>query len=66
LLVWLPRLVRRTLGRVVRREELWGANRETLRSVLFSRESLVLFTLRTYRTRRRLYPVSSHASTSFA
>jgi hypothetical protein len=55
--VWLPRLLRRTVRRVVRREELWGGNRETLRSFLFSRDSLLLFALRTHRPRRRLYPV---------
>lgn len=55
--VWLPRLVRRTVGRVARREELWGGNRETMRNVFLSRDSLLLFTLRTYRRRRRRYPV---------
>jgi adenylate kinase family enzyme len=55
--VWLPRLLRRTLRRIVRREELWSGNRETLRNVLFSRDSLVVFALRNYRRRRRLYPI---------
>ena len=54
--VWLPRLIRRTLRRVVTREELWGGNRESLRNVLFSRDSLLLFALRNYPRRRRLYP----------
>lgn len=54
--VWLPRLVRRTFGRVLRREELWAGNRESLRNVFFSRDSLILFTLRHYRRRRRVYP----------
>ena len=54
--VWLPRLVSRTLGRIVRKEELWGGNRETFRNVFFSRNSLLVFTLRTYRRRRRQYP----------
>ena len=55
--VWLPRLARRTLTRILRREELWGGNRETLRNVLFSRDSLIVFALRNYRLRRRRYPV---------
>jgi adenylate kinase family enzyme len=55
--VWFPRLLRRTLARVVRREVLWAGNRETFRNVFFSRNSLLLFTLRHYRRRRRLYPV---------
>lgn len=54
--VWLPRLIRRTLRRVVTREELWSGNRESLRNVLFSRQSLLLFALRNYPRRRRLYP----------
>jgi adenylate kinase family enzyme len=57
LYVWLPRLLRRTFSRVARREGLWGGNRETLRNVIFSRDSLLLFALRTYRLRRKLYPV---------
>ncbi len=54
--VWLPRLVRRTVLRVVRREELWNGNRESLRNVLFSRDSLILFALRNDRSRRHRYP----------
>jgi adenylate kinase family enzyme len=55
--VWLPRLLRRTLRRIVRREELWNGNRETLRNAFFSRESLLLFALRNQAPRRRRYPV---------
>jgi adenylate kinase family enzyme len=54
--VWFPRLLRRTLGRIVRKETLWAGNQETLRNVFFSRNSLLVFTLRHYRRRRRLYP----------
>jgi adenylate kinase family enzyme len=54
--VWLPRLVRRTFARTTSGESLWGTNRETIRGALFSRDSLLLFTLRNYRRRRRLYP----------
>jgi adenylate kinase family enzyme len=54
--VWLPRLLRRTLRRVVTREELWSGNRESARNVLFSRDSLVLFALRNFPRRRRVYP----------
>ena len=55
--VWLPRLLQRTVRRVVRREELWNGNRETLRNVLFSRDSLLLYALRNNWRRRRVYPV---------
>jgi adenylate kinase family enzyme len=55
--VWLPRLVRRTIRRARSGETLWGTNRETIRGGLLSRDSLLLFTLRTFRGRRRMYPV---------
>lgn len=54
--VWLPRLVRRTLRRTRTDEELWGGNRETLRSGFFSRDALVVYALRHFRGRRRRYP----------
>jgi adenylate kinase family enzyme len=54
--VWLPRLVRRTVVRVIRREELWNGNRERLRDALHPRNSVIFFALRHYRDRRRRYP----------
>ena len=42
------RVLWRTLHRAVRREELWNGNRESLR-LAFSRESIVLWVLRTHR-----------------
>jgi adenylate kinase family enzyme len=54
--VWLPRLLRRTVRRIVRREQLWTGNRETVRGAFFSRKSLIYFTLRWYRPRRRRHP----------
>ncbi len=54
--VWLPRLLRRTMRRVVLREELWNGNRESLRNVLFSRDSLIFFALRHDRGRQHRYP----------
>ena len=56
--VWLPRLVRRTVRRVVRREELWNGNRESLRNVLFSRDSLIAYRAPQRPTRRQRYPRS--------
>jgi adenylate kinase family enzyme len=55
--VILARLFRRTLRRVVTREELWNGNRETLRGVLLSRDSLFWWALKTYRRRRRETPI---------
>jgi adenylate kinase family enzyme len=55
--VWLPRLLWRTGRRIVTREELWNGNRETLRGVLWGRDALIPFALRTFSDRRRRYPV---------
>jgi adenylate kinase family enzyme len=53
--VILGRLVRRTVRRSVKQEELWNGNRESLRVSLFSRESVVLWALRTYWRHRKEY-----------
>jgi adenylate kinase family enzyme len=53
---WLPRLLRRTLRRIVRREELWSGNRETFRGALIGRDALIPFALRNYFRRRKEYP----------
>jgi adenylate kinase family enzyme len=55
--VWLPRLVRRTIRRARSGEELWEGNRDSFRNAFLSRNSLILFTLRHFRARRRTYPV---------
>ena len=54
--VWLPRLVRRTLRRMTGRERLWNDNRETLRDVLFARDALFPYALRSHFGRRRAWP----------
>lgn len=51
------RLVQRTFRRIFTREELWSGNREHLHSQFFSRDSLFLWALGTYRRRKREYPV---------
>jgi adenylate kinase family enzyme len=51
------RLVRRTFWRVGTQAELWNGNHERLREQFFSRDSLFLWALRTYRRRRRQYPL---------
>ena len=53
--VWLPRLLRRTVSRIVRREELWSGNRETFRNAFLSRNSLLLYALRAYPRNHRRY-----------
>lgn len=55
LAVILPRLLQRTLRRGLTGEVLWNGNRENL-AELFTRNSLVLWTLRTYFRHHREYP----------
>jgi adenylate kinase family enzyme len=57
--VWLPRLLRRTLRRIVRREELWNGNRESLRGAFWGRDSLFGYALRMQAQRRREWPRSA-------
>ena len=54
--VWLPRLIRRTIRRVAHREVLWNGNRESLRNVFFSRNSLIWYALTNHRRHLREYP----------
>jgi adenylate kinase family enzyme len=59
--VWLPRLIRRTARRMGGREQLWNDNRETLRGVVWGRESLFVWAFRSHFRRRRLYPPRARA-----
>ena len=63
-LVWLDlplpvvmgRLLRRTVRRAVTAEELWGTgNRETLANAFFSRNSILLYALKTHRRNRERF-----------
>ncbi len=63
-LVWLDlplpvvmsRLLRRTVKRAVTREELWGTgNRETLSNAFLSRNSILLYALKTHRRTRERF-----------
>ena len=54
LVMW--RLLRRTVRRVATREELWGTgNSESVRQAFFSRESILLWALRTHRRNRQRF-----------
>ena len=50
------RLLGRTLRRAVTGEELWNGNHERLATTLCSRDSILLWALKTYRKHRREYP----------
>jgi len=54
--VWLPRLARRTGRRLIRREEIWNGNRESLRTAVWGRESLFGYALQSHFERRREWP----------
>jgi adenylate kinase family enzyme len=54
--VWLPRLVVRTLRRVILREVLWNGNRESLWNALVGYDSLFHYALANERSRRYRYP----------
>jgi adenylate kinase family enzyme len=49
-------LVRRTFRRTFRREILWHGNRERLGTAFFSRESILLWAIKTHGRRKREYP----------
>jgi adenylate kinase family enzyme len=55
--VVMGRVTWRTIRRSVSREELWNANRERFREAFFSRDSIILWALSTYRRRRKEYPI---------
>lgn len=54
--VVLPRIIRRTVLRIVRRTELWNGNREHF-SALFGRYSLLVWAVRSHRRYRSELPV---------
>jgi adenylate kinase family enzyme len=60
LVMW--RLLRRTIGRVMRREELWGTgNRETFRNAFLSRDSILLWAIKTHGRNRQRFAVECRA-----
>jgi adenylate kinase family enzyme len=50
-----PRVLWRTLRRTLGRERLWHGNRESLRRAFFSRQSIVLWSLSTFRGNQDKY-----------
>jgi adenylate kinase family enzyme len=55
------RLVRRQLTRRMRNEVLWNGNRESLRAMLFSRDSLLWFAIKHRNKYRETYPEAFNA-----
>lgn len=54
LAITLPRLIQRSIKRVLSKELLWGTNRERGRS-LFSADSLILYNLKRHASRKKEY-----------
>jgi adenylate kinase family enzyme len=52
----LARIWRRTLRRIRTGEELWAGNRETWLGAFWGRDSLLVWTVRHHRRRRRVWP----------
>lgn len=48
-------LIIRTVSRSLGKEELWSGNREDLRKSFFSRDSILLWMIKTYHHRRKQY-----------
>jgi adenylate kinase family enzyme len=60
LVMW--RLLRRTIGRVMNREELWGTgNRESFRNAFLSRQSILIWAIRTHARNRRRFEAECRA-----
>jgi len=51
--VW--QLLKRTLRRAIRQEELWSGNRESLYKAFFTQDSILLYALSSYQRRRQQY-----------
>jgi adenylate kinase family enzyme len=54
--VILWQLFKRTAKRVLTQEELWGGNTETWQDQLLSKNSILLWAVKTYKRRRKEYP----------
>jgi len=50
------RATRRTLKRILTREELWDGNRERFWAAFFGRDSIIWWALSTYRRKKREFP----------
>ena len=53
----MARLLWRTLRRIVTNEVLWNGNRERVLDQFMSRDSILLYALKTFKRRRREYPL---------
>jgi adenylate kinase family enzyme len=61
----LMRLVPRTFRRIFTRQALWNGNRESFLQGLFSRESIIVWALKTYKEKRQRY-LSAQVNPAYA
>ena len=61
-LIVLYRIIRRSLLRGIKNEELWHGNKETLWKHLFTRDSMILWTIRHFPKNRKRYTELSEKS----
>jgi adenylate kinase family enzyme len=52
----LARLLRRTLGRIIRREALYNGNHESIGNTFFNRDSILVWLFKSYPRLRATYP----------
>lgn len=52
----LGQLLRRTLRRSLKQEELWNGNRESIHKSFFNQDSILVWMLKTYSQNRKKYP----------
>ena len=55
----LYRIIKRSLIRGFRNEELWAGNKETVLKHLFTRDSMILWTMKTFFTNRKRFAINS-------
>lgn len=54
-LVVMSRVLKRTLSRIITREELWAGNRETFRNSFLAKDAIVWWAWNTYAIRKKQY-----------
>ena len=55
----LYRIIKRSLIRGFKNEELWAGNKETVLKHLFTRDSMILWTMKTFFTNRKRFAINS-------
>lgn len=63
-LIWLDyaflltfwQLIKRSMRRIITQEELWNGNRESVKGMFFSKDSLLLWSIQTFSKFRKSYP----------